>query len=118
MRSGTLQEYQLRSIHVKRGACCFRRRRQEYLDAFEKCVARYGIEGATLAKIAEIAGLARPLVRHNVGNRDTYLRIHGSPWPRSIGGRASSGCVRMIMPHINALYEEVALGSTAHLYEP
>ncbi|WP_286779776.1 L,D-transpeptidase, partial [Sulfitobacter sp. UBA4523] len=27
-----------------------------------------------------------------VGNRDTYLRIHGSPNPQSIGGRASSGC--------------------------
>jgi len=51
-----------------------------------------------------------------VGNRDTYLRIHGSPYPRSIGGRASSGCVRMIMPHINELYEHVALGTTAHLY--
>jgi lipoprotein-anchoring transpeptidase ErfK/SrfK len=53
-----------------------------------------------------------------VGNRDTYLRIHGSPSPRSIGGRASSGCVRMIMPHINGLYEEVDTGSTAFLYAP
>ena len=52
------------------------------------------------------------------GDRDTYLRIHGSPEPRSIGGRASSGCVRMIMPHINGLYEEVATGVTAHLYPP
>jgi lipoprotein-anchoring transpeptidase ErfK/SrfK len=53
-----------------------------------------------------------------VGNRDTYLRIHGSPAPRSIGGRASSGCVRMIMPHINGLYEEVDTGVTAILYPP
>ena len=53
-----------------------------------------------------------------VGNRDTYLRIHGSPHPRSIGGRASSGCVRMIMPHINALYDNVATGATATLYAP
>ncbi|CUH66166.1 putative L,D-transpeptidase YnhG precursor [Thalassovita gelatinovora] len=53
-----------------------------------------------------------------VGNRDTYLRIHGSPSPRSIGGRASSGCVRMIMPHINDLYEHVNTGSTAVLYPP
>ena len=51
-----------------------------------------------------------------VGNRDTYLRIHGSPQPRSIGGRASSGCVRMIMPHINGLYENVSTGVTAVLY--
>ncbi|MBS0125221.1 L,D-transpeptidase [Thetidibacter halocola] len=51
-----------------------------------------------------------------VGNRDTYLRIHGTPAPRSIGTRASSGCVRMVMPHINALYEQVQTGVTAYLY--
>lgn len=51
-----------------------------------------------------------------VGNRDTYLRIHGTTAPRSIGGRASSGCVRMVMAHIIGLYDEVATGSTAHLY--
>jgi len=53
-----------------------------------------------------------------VGNRDTYLRIHGSPNPQSIGGRASSGCVRMIMAHINDLYENVNTGSRAVLYPP
>jgi len=53
-----------------------------------------------------------------VGNRDTYLRIHGSPNPESIGGRASSGCVRMVMAHINDLYPFVDIGSTAYLYPP
>ena len=53
-----------------------------------------------------------------VGSRDTYLRIHGTPRPQSIGGRASSGCVRMVMAHINILYENVETGSTAHLYPP
>ncbi|MDX8348538.1 L,D-transpeptidase [Cognatiyoonia sp. IB215446] len=51
-----------------------------------------------------------------VGRRDTYLRIHGTPSPRSIGGRASSGCVRMVMAHIIGLYDQVATGSTAVLY--
>ncbi|MFW8595022.1 L,D-transpeptidase [Cribrihabitans neustonicus] len=51
-----------------------------------------------------------------VGNRDTYLRIHGTPHPRSIGGRASSGCVRMVMAHINDLFPHVTIGSTAYLY--
>ncbi|PID95830.1 MAG: hypothetical protein CSA85_00355 [Alphaproteobacteria bacterium] len=50
------------------------------------------------------------------GNRDTYLRIHGSPAPRSIGGRASSGCVRMVMAHINDLYPHVQKGATAILH--
>lgn len=52
------------------------------------------------------------------GNRDTYLRIHGSPYPRSIGGRASSGCVRMVMAHINDLYPRVNVGAEAILYPP
>lgn len=50
------------------------------------------------------------------GGRDTYLRIHGTPQPRSIGGRASSGCVRMVMAHIIDMYKDVRLNSTAHLY--
>lgn len=50
------------------------------------------------------------------GNRDTLLRIHGTPEPQSIGGRASSGCVRMAMPHIISLYDDVVLGSPAILY--
>jgi lipoprotein-anchoring transpeptidase ErfK/SrfK len=51
-----------------------------------------------------------------VGERDTYLRIHGTPQPWSIGSRASSGCVRMVMPHINDLFEQVDTGVTAILY--
>jgi lipoprotein-anchoring transpeptidase ErfK/SrfK len=50
------------------------------------------------------------------GNRDTYLRIHGTPQPWSIGHRASSGCVRMVMPHIIDLFEAVEIGAVAHLY--
>lgn len=51
-----------------------------------------------------------------IGDQDTYLRIHGTPQPWSIGSRASSGCVRMVMPHINDLYEQVSTGVTAYLY--
>lgn len=45
----------------------------QILDAYEACVVRYGVEGATLKRIAAEAGLARPLIRHNVGNRDDIL---------------------------------------------
>lgn len=51
-----------------------------------------------------------------VGQRDTYLRIHGTPQPWSIGHRASSGCVRMVMAHIIGLYDNVETGVTATLY--
>ncbi|PLL13047.1 hypothetical protein C0V75_06380 [Tabrizicola sp. TH137] len=50
------------------------------------------------------------------GGRDTMLRIHGTPFPRSIGWRASSGCVRMVMAHIIGLYENVDVGVNAWLY--
>jgi len=48
-------------------------RREEILDAYEICVAKYGVEGATLEKTAEEAGLARALLRHHVGNREELL---------------------------------------------
>lgn len=48
-------------------------RREQILDAYEACVAQYGVEGASLEKVAETAGLARPLIRHNVGNREELL---------------------------------------------
>lgn len=51
------------------------------------------------------------------GNRDTYLRIHGTPQPWSIGTSASSGCVRMVNAHVIDLYDFVEVGVTAYLYE-
>lgn len=45
----------------------------QILDAYEICVAKYGVDGATLERIAAEAGLARPLIRHNIGNRDDLL---------------------------------------------
>lgn len=48
-------------------------RRSQILDAYEACVARYGVEGATLERIAEEAGIARALLRHNIGNREDLL---------------------------------------------
>lgn len=51
-----------------------------------------------------------------LNGRDTYLRIHGTPQPETIGHRASSGCVRLVMPHIIDLYNAVETGATAHLY--
>ncbi len=49
------------------------KRTEEILDAFERCVARYGVEGSTLEKIAEQAGLRRSLLRHYIGNREELI---------------------------------------------
>ena len=52
------------------------------------------------------------------GNRDTYLRVHGTPQPWSIGTAASSGCVRMVNAHVTELYDQVEMGSSIYLHAP
>ncbi|MGB0867643.1 MAG: TetR/AcrR family transcriptional regulator [Granulosicoccaceae bacterium] len=48
-------------------------RREEILKAYGRCLARFGVEGSTLERVANEAGLARALIRHNVGNKDELL---------------------------------------------
>ncbi len=48
-------------------------RREQIIDAAMSCVAQHGISGLTLERVAEIAGIARPLIRHNVGNREQLV---------------------------------------------
>ena len=48
-------------------------RKAEILDAYGRCIAQHGIGGTTLEMVAEDAGLARALIRHNVGNKDDIL---------------------------------------------
>lgn len=43
------------------------------LDAFERCIAKVGVEGATLKLVAEEASMARALLRHHVGNREDLI---------------------------------------------
>lgn len=50
-------------------------RRAQILNAYGRCIARLGVEGATLEQVADEAGLARALIRHNVGNRDALLEV-------------------------------------------
>lgn len=49
-------------------------RTEEILKAFERCVVRYGVDGATLERLADEAKLQRSLIRHYVGNRDDLLQ--------------------------------------------
>jgi len=48
-------------------------RTEEILIAFEHCVALYGVEGATLERLASQSGLQRSLVRHYMGNRNELI---------------------------------------------
>ena len=48
-------------------------RTEEILDAFERCVARLGLEASSLEAIAEEAGMKRSILRHFIGNRDAII---------------------------------------------
>ena len=48
-------------------------RKEEILDAFGRCVAKFGLEGSSLEKIAEEAGMRRSILRHYLGNRDEMV---------------------------------------------
>lgn len=50
-----------------------KQRKSEILEAFGRCVARYGLEGSSLEKIAEEAGMKRSILRHYIGNRDELI---------------------------------------------
>lgn len=50
------------------------------------------------------------------GNRDTYLRIHGTNAPSTIGTAVSNGCARLTNEYITDLYPRVNINATAYLY--
>ncbi|EYD73620.1 L,D-transpeptidase [Limimaricola hongkongensis] len=50
------------------------------------------------------------------GPRDTYLRIHGTNAPRTIGTAVSNGCARLVNDHIIDLYPKVPLETKVFLY--
>ncbi|MEM1114059.1 MAG: TetR/AcrR family transcriptional regulator [Pseudomonadota bacterium] len=49
-------------------------RSEQILDAYERCVVQFGVEGAGLQKIADEAGMTRSLLRHNIGNSEDLLK--------------------------------------------
>lgn len=59
---------------------------------------------------------ARALYLFQPGRGDTYLRIHGTNAPRTIGRRVSNGCARLINAQITDLYNRVPLKTRVALY--
>lgn len=58
---------------------------------------------------------ARALYLFDEAGNDTFLRIHGTPEPWTIGSAVSNGCVRLVNGDIIALYDEVELGAPVYL---
>ncbi len=59
---------------------------------------------------------ARALYLFDDVRGDTFLRIHGTPDPWTIGSAVSNGCVRLVNDHITQLYDMVPLGTPVTLY--
>jgi AcrR family transcriptional regulator len=52
-------------------------RTEQILDAFERCIMKFGLQDVTLQKIADEAGVTRSILRHYIGNRSDLLRALG-----------------------------------------
>ncbi len=48
--------------------------------------------------------------------RDTYLRIHGTNDPKTIGVAVSNGCARLVNDQVKELYERVPVGTRVVLH--
>ncbi len=48
-------------------------RTEQILDAFERSVIKHGIEASSLEKVAQEAGVKRPIIRHYIGNREQLI---------------------------------------------
>jgi len=59
---------------------------------------------------------ARALYLFDERRGDTFLRIHGTPEPWTIGSAVSNGCVRLVNDHIQQLYDMVPIGAKVVLY--
>lgn len=46
---------------------------EEILDAFDDCLVKYGLQGVTLERIAQKAGLARRMILHYIGRKDDVI---------------------------------------------
>ena len=80
-------------------------RKEQILDAFERCVVRTGLQGITLEKVAREAELPRSLVRHFVGNRDEMVEAVFERFMRRVEALWSGLDDRRRRPSIDEMLE-------------
>lgn len=61
---------------------------------------------------------ARALYLFQEGRGDTFLRIHGTDAPQTIGQAVSNGCARLVNEQIVDLYARVPEGASIFLHPP
>ncbi|EPX87520.1 Uncharacterized protein putative in bacteria [Rubellimicrobium thermophilum DSM 16684] len=61
---------------------------------------------------------ARALYLFTSDGADTFMRIHGTNAPQTIGTAVSNGCVRLLNEHVMDLYDRVPEGTPVYLHPP
>ncbi len=56
-------------------------------------------------------GPGNPLGTRWMGISSPYVGIHGTPDAASIGYSASHGCIRMLIPQVEWLFNQVEIGT-------
>jgi len=85
-------------------------------EAYEKFAEGEEFEDGMPGGIANPLG-ARALYLYTAGGRDTFLRIHGTSRPRTIGIAVSNGCARLVNDQVIELFDKVPMGTKVVLYE-
>jgi lipoprotein-anchoring transpeptidase ErfK/SrfK len=77
----------------------------------------YPPEGSDWAADAEPIppGPGNPLGTRWMGISSPYVGIHGTPDAASIGYSASHGCIRMLIPQVEWLFEQVEVGTPVYI---
>lgn len=83
-------------------------RREQILDALERCLALRGLEGTSLEAVAAEAGVARPAIRHYFGNRDALLAAaleravsaYAADLARALGKLPREGCWEAFLDYL------------------
>ena len=60
---------------------------------------------------------ARALYLFQPGRGDTFLRVHGTNDPSTLGRRVSNGCARLVNDQMIDLYDRVPINTRVVLYE-
>ena len=60
--------------------------------------------------------IAWPGMQRGIGREDTFLRIHGTNQPSTIGQAVSNGCARLVNDHVIEPYKKVPMGTKVYLY--
>jgi len=84
-------------------------------DAYEKFAEGEIFEDGQPGGISNPLG-ARALYLYTASGRDTYLRIHGTNNPRTIGIEVSNGCARLVNDQVIELFNTVPMGTKVVLF--